>query len=364
MIMDFLIEKFLEESYPEIQKERCIHINKSLNSCSKCLNVCSEKAVKLTQDNVSFDEKLCNKCGVCKAACPTQAILLKGLGEENILRTIREKENIVFYCSKSNIPGTLKISCLNAMHPELLAALFILCKDKVFNFIISDCKNCKVNCNKELLILSSLNKAAGFVKLMGLKPKYKMIANENELKELPETIVSRRELFSFIGKESSNVAIQAVDIIVSDKHDFLSIRKVLLKALENEKDTIAQAACDDAVLFGSFDVDGSCVGCGKCQASCPEGAWKIIEEENKLKIYHNAGKCYSCGICEAICPAKSISAGKVPMNDISIYSLKKEMNLSACISCNKEFVPRNEDEKQCSVCKKKAALREKIAAMQ
>lgn len=359
--MDFLMGKLLEESYPEVRKKNCIHINKNSQGCSKCADICPQKAIKLEAKKVCFDEKLCNRCGVCKAICPTQAIILKGLGEENILRTIKDKDNIIFSCSKMGGAGTLKLSCLNAFHTELLAALFILYGDKTFYFNTSKCENCKEVSNNYSLLLSSLKKAEDFVKLIGIEPNYEIITIEDDLNNLLNTTISRRDLLTYIKKESGNLAIQTVYAVVSDKNDYLSLRKVLLKAIEEKENLEKKAAVYAVPFLGSWNVSNSCNGCGVCQSICPEGAWKIEKGEKKLGVSHNAGKCYKCGMCVSLCPQKAIIDGNVLLGDISIFSLKSEMDLITCPSCNKKFVPINKDKKQCSICEKREALRNKIA---
>lgn len=47
----------------------------------------------------------------------------------------------------------------------------------------------------------------------------------------------------------------------------------------------------------------ACIGCGKCERSCPQGAIKV---ENFLARV-DASKCNACGICAEGCPVKCIS---------------------------------------------------------
>lgn len=46
-----------------------------------------------------------------------------------------------------------------------------------------------------------------------------------------------------------------------------------------------------------------CVGCGKCQESCPQ---HIIKIKNKKAVFPRKG-CISCFCCQEMCPAKAIS---------------------------------------------------------
>src|SRR5699024_2727705 len=109
------------------------------NICTKCKEHCPKGAIEFQSDKIKINKDLCNSCGICKGACPSQAINLKGIGEENILRTIGTKDPMVFSCSHKNGLGNLKLTCLSSFHPELLAALFIQYSDQSFNFNISKC---------------------------------------------------------------------------------------------------------------------------------------------------------------------------------------------------------------------------------
>ncbi len=362
MLMEYILEKLTVEHYPHIEPQKCLQLNLSSNKCTKCKDTCSKAAIKLESDAISFNKNLCNSCGICRAACPTQAINMGGLGEENILRTIKDKDNIIFSCSKKGGKGTLKLTCLHAFHPELLAALFIMHEDKLFYFNTSRCKNCEIVMDNSSLFFESLTKAESFVKSIGINPKYEIIFDEENLNNLSEKSISRRDLFSLFRKESSNVATNVVDTIVSDKDSYLSIRKILLDGIQGKSDLPKHNLIGNKSLLRTWNINNSCNGCGNCKTTCPYEAWKIEKKEGKLNIYHNAGKCYQCGKCVTKCSQNAIEEGNLAVGDLYIYSLKKQVLLTKCCSCSKDFMPIN-DEKQCPICDKKEALRNKLASI-
>ena len=359
MLIDFLIDKFTEKNYPQVLHKKCLNFNKMPQPCKACKDICPKEAVALEYNKIIFDEDLCSSCGICKSICPTQAISMNGLGEENILRTINDKSNIVFSCSEKGGVGTLKLKCLNAFNPELLAAIFMMYEDRKFYFNISRCKKCDFNKND--LLLQSLEKAEDFVKSFGFNPKYEVMISEDNLTNLPQPAISRRDLFSLFKKESSNIAVQAVDTIVSDKNNFLSIRSVLLNAIKKIESLPKDVKLNNSALLRTWSINSNCNGCKKCEAVCSDRAWKIQLQDEKLSIYHNAGKCYGCGKCVSICDQHAIEEGDLMVADVNSYSLKKQINLTNCTSCNKIFVS-NENKKICSICEKREALRKQIAA--
>jgi len=209
--------------------------------------------------------------------------------------------------------------------------------------------------------MESIEKAKEFVNLYGYKADFKIITEENELTNLPEETISRRELLLGIKKSTTNITKQALDIVINDKENNLSIRNTLLSALENID--IEPQNIHNTPFFGNFVVQDECNGCGKCHTICPGNAWNVENDGEKIKIYHNIKKCYNCGICKDTCPEKAIVEEKsFSTSELLSQSLKKEINLSMCKTCSKKYIPIKQDTNICPICEKKKDLREKIAA--
>lgn len=355
MLLNFLLEKLAEEHYPEVDTKKCFKFNSMLPGCTKCKDRCPKNAIIFKSNKIELDENLCNKCGICKAICPTQAITIIGTGEEKILRTIKDKNNIVFSCSSKNGIGNLKLNCLNGFHSELLAALFILFKDKKFYFNLSKCGNCQIN-NNDNLFLTSLNIAEEFVKVLGINPQYEISYKEDELVELSREVISRQELFSLLRKETSNFATQTADSIIGGKGNQLSMRRILLNVIE-KSEGLQENVEGEISLFNFWNIEDTCDGCGFCQSICPGHAWKVDKSQGKLIVSHQSGKCYKCGICLKVCAKKAIVKGKFSIDGLNKYSIKNEKELIACSLCKKEFLPSSKEKTHCDICEKKEALR-------
>ena len=100
MIMDFLLENFTKENYPMFNMEKCIcKIYSNRSQCMKCIDICPVNAIDWVRGKLTIDKDLCNSCGLCKSTCTTYSINIKGFGEENVLRGIESKSNIIFSCS-------------------------------------------------------------------------------------------------------------------------------------------------------------------------------------------------------------------------------------------------------------------------
>ncbi len=357
MILDYFIHKLTEENPPEINETKCIYASGKICECNICKESCPEHAIKLKDKSVIFDMKLCTECGICKAKCPIQAIMLKGTGENDIINHAGEKKNFLFSCSLEGGEGNLNISCLNALHPELIATLFIMYKDKKLHFNLSKCKKCKLGYNNSLF-KESLNKAVNFTNAMGIDTVYEIHTEEKELSNLTEEELSRRDLFKLVKKESGNIALKTISTIIDKDYNDLSFRVMLLKSMKNLK--LEPGRNYSNIFWENWDVNTDCDGCGKCETVCPGNAWKIENSETKIKLYHSPQNCYKCGLCETVCPKKAIIKGK-DAAELWEFILKREVNLSVCKICNRKFIPCNQDNDQCDICRKKELLRRKIS---
>lgn len=355
MIFDHILDKLTEQNHARIIENKCIYCKNK--KCGICKDICPEEAISI-ENGIKIDEEICNGCGICKAICPTQSIVIKSIGEEIILHEIKDKKNIIFSCSYEDGVGNLKLNCLNSFHSELLAALFILYEDKKFNFNFSRCKACKY-CNNNNIFKESLNKAISFVKKFNINPIYEIHFEEEELILLSNIAISRRELFKMLKLGTTNIATQTIDTIVSQNNDYLSVRKILLNALNSKKFNIDNI--EDSIYFMNYIVSKSCNGCGKCGEICPSGAWEVDIGESNIRVYHDVSKCYNCGLCKENCPEKAISDEKLHLNGLKGFMIKNEIVLSTCKSCGKKFVSKEQSDK-CVICHKKDKLRKILSS--
>lgn len=360
MIFDFLLEKLTQEYYPKVHMKRCIHYNPRPNDCSRCKNLCPHKAITFSAGELKIDESLCSRCGICKGVCPTEAIIMSGLGEEKVLDTIKDKSNIVFSCSKKSGEGTLEITCLHALHPELLASLFIEYPEKEFKFNLSKCKSCDLYKNKNILE-ESIEKAVKFVSMLSITPQYDMLYEENGIKEIREEAISRRDLFSLFRRESTNLATQTIGTVVREKDDNVFPRKILLKSIKEMDGLINKEENKAGIFFGTWSVSKECDGCERCQSVCPGAAWKVEKTDEKLVVYHDASKCYNCGTCAVLCNKGAINREDLSWELLDVIHTKIEKDLLTCSDCERKFAPKNELQKKCNICEKKETFRATFA---
>ncbi|NYB75132.1 4Fe-4S dicluster domain-containing protein [Sedimentibacter hydroxybenzoicus DSM 7310] len=361
MILDYLIYSLTKDNPPKLNKDKCI--NTFMKGCHICEQSCREKAISEKNGNIFFDGKLCNECGVCRVKCPTQAIMTAECKDEEILTKAAEKQNLVISCSLSDTIGNLKVSCLNSLHPELIACMFILYEGKKIYFNLSSCIDCEHGYDEELL-RDSLNKALKFVKSMGVNPSYEIHEEEDNLSELATETISRRNLFKMVKKESGSMVVKTISSIVhlDESNDSqISIRKTLLKLLKSDK--IINNSGNSDVFWECWEVNENCDGCGRCVSVCPGKAWKIENTDTTSKLYHNMANCFKCGLCKKACDKKALNKGNIDNPFLDEFNLKREILFNICNICSRKYIPKNKEDEKCDICKKKELLREKISAL-
>ncbi len=358
MILDYLFEKFTEKNPPVVNMNGCINRFSKDIKCGICQDSCSFNAVKVKDKSVVFDEKLCNNCGICRAECPTAAIKIKGTGESGLFNNSSEKNNIVFSCTMEATAGNLKISCLNAIHPELIAALIIFHRDKKIHFNLSGCASCELGFT-DSIFMKSFDKALKFTHAIGIKSDYEIHRDEEKISQFVDEEISRRDLFKLIKAESGKVAAKTISVI-TDGEDSLPVRRLLLKVVS---DLDLEVDTDYTDLFWyHWNVSEKCDGCKKCESVCPGNAWKVENEDGAIKIYNRLGSCFKCGLCEKNCPKGAISKSFPVTVKLNEYDFKREIALTTCSACGKQFISEDSSKEQCKVCIKKELLRKKISS--
>ncbi len=84
---------------PESQsfKTEKLYNKKKCIGCSSCVDICSEKALILTDDGIQTDFTKCTVCGKCATVCPTNAMEMSGrkYSEDEVISIILKESSII-----------------------------------------------------------------------------------------------------------------------------------------------------------------------------------------------------------------------------------------------------------------------------
>lgn len=74
----------------QIMEPQISYFQEKCQKCGACIEVCPNKAIKMTENGVSRENSLCTNCGKCIEACPYD--VMQRIGEE---KTVQEIVNLV-----------------------------------------------------------------------------------------------------------------------------------------------------------------------------------------------------------------------------------------------------------------------------
>ena len=129
-----------------------------------------------------------------------------------------------------------------------------------------------------------------------------------EEKETEEKPVSRREIFSGIGrkikKEAFRAAARRIPLLENTEEDGRQYRMLLTRAMQEE--TQRDPTFRAGVQLPQFTV--ACKNCGICEKICPQKAIEFGEErDGKRMIWLTPWKCTGCELCAKTCPYGGIT---------------------------------------------------------
>ena len=360
MLIKYFIGKALQENRPNINQKRCVNRSSKMQRCTECKDACPVGAITMDNKIAHVDEESCKGCGICRAICPSQAISLKKDDEIKAIRQLEQKEIIVVGCHEEGNGGNITVSCLNGLHQEYLAACLMALKGKKIYFNLCKCEDCYIKDGSKCFE-NSLKNVTAFLKHFDIHPQIELLLNQENIPQYMNQTISRRDLFTLFKKQSTNVVSEIVDDAVGRESHFIQ-RDFILEHMDNLIDKSREhiEIPQSESLFTNWRVHDNCSSCGLCQTTCPSKAWKVQKHKGHVTISHNARLCTSCGLCEDLCPQKALSKDTFSTALFVGFTLKKEIPLSLCKQCGKEYVPNKEDHKLCHICQKRRMVKQSI----
>lgn len=115
------------------RKEK-LYTKKKCIGCQSCVEVCTEKALRLTADGIVCDDDLCLLCGKCVEACPTTALEMSGT-EYSIDYLMNEIIKETAFMDQSS-GGVTFCGGEPLMHPDMLLELLRRCGEEGIHRVV------------------------------------------------------------------------------------------------------------------------------------------------------------------------------------------------------------------------------------
>jgi Fe-S-cluster-containing hydrogenase component 2 len=250
----------------------CLFHNCHSKCCARHMSACEQDAVRADWEakQLTFDPRLCAKCGSCVGVCPTGAVEMAVMPREVFKAVARLYDGLRIFVIEAD-----KLEFCEVTLPAGTAP-----------FVVPNMKF--IDLDLLIVLLQESGSSAAF---FGEAPRCAGVASEIWRRVYGQNGVGESESLRFVPESrfSANCG-------VSKRVDLMN----RLKFAVGEGD-FGAVAVDG---FGHLNVDRErCTLCMDCVQSCKSAA--LIADNGVLKV--NDSLCAICGECEAICPEKAIA---------------------------------------------------------
>jgi ferredoxin len=316
----------------------------------------------------------CIGCGVCSAACPNGAFMVKERHDKKIIQEIGSKptdpeaRTFRISCERGDASSDLIVSCLGRLTDVLLLEPFRMGASniEIIEPSCSECPSAKAASHLNGIIQRTLY----LYDMLGIERDriYKKNIPLQDLIKMPEKPVSRREFFGAIRKNAMGVAAASIpDFENKDKENTEEFREVIHKRPENPKRALLLESLgnflrkdrtlktvyvnsNDAIL-AEVEVTSECTACGVCAALCPTGAITQRQTEDLFSLSFRPYLCTNCHVCVKTCMHKAINIKESAL--LNLLLEQKEVKLfegkrKACAACELDFIDKGSD--ICPLC--------------
>lgn len=297
-----LFTNWLESlSYELEAADHCLRKTSPFSSCTTCIDICPEQAIKGEKGSLTIDHNQCNGCGRCITLCPVQALM----GESPRRKTL----NGILIFDDGPLPT---INELFYLYKRGIRSVYVRTEGKG----LTELKRVIEEVNSQLV-------------KMGKEP----ISITSELVlTTPERKVSRRDFFTNVSTSSKKLALSTA---APAKWRF-------------NQEQFKVAGMFEGWSLYSVDINSSCTLCETCFKLCPSNVFTL--KDGQLAI--NSENCSGCMLCVDVCLDKGIQINQAVKEARPIH-----MNVEhyICKSCNSRFASWKREE-TCPICKKRANL--------
>ncbi len=333
----------------QIELGNCVKVFSKNSSCSKCADICPEKAI-IYNNNILQVLPECTDCGLCLGVCPTEAISLKDFDLLEFVFGFLELESGIIKC-QNNIP------CTGILHAEHLISLALLKEQQIE---LECCEICHQESHKKV-------EEANFF-LQKLDTHKHINISLVSIQEIEEVQIDNRRDFlkrlSLKGAIKSKVEfdqeVQAQEIKTLSSQDSTNIRKkelpnrrkLLYMALKRVDKVAEYELINEEKLsfISQKSINDSCDNCSICYRLCPTGALQSNKRGSKIEFDTLA--CVKCHLCHDVCEPNAIQLQQFSTKSLFEPTIKEliKFDVIRCNDCGNFFTYQG-GEPTCYRCK-------------
>lgn len=347
------------QTTPEFRRERCTRYRFKYSECSRCQDACPHAAIQLSDEGVSLDPVKCRECGLCVAACQTEALVTEKLPHIQLLKQAGAKaEGFSIACTPSQAEGDATVPCLGALDATVLAYLSAR-KIKLELRGAWYCDTCPHGTQGQAMLAYARDGLAILREQAEGHWSDIVFAEPPEAQAKPTAVNhARRQMFRQVFGRAMDEALKdtpaapvpfrAVRVAAPTS----TIRRELLQIVWPRKEA-GEFSLDDTLPVSRFEVNDTCNQCELCVRVCPTGAIGLLETDEAWRLTFQFNRCVGCDVCiEACQPHALMRQTSVPI----ATGLSKEPTIlrnrpkQRCTRCDRFFMPARPTETLCQIC--------------
>lgn len=340
----------------KLNYEACVRSLSLKAGCEACQSACPEGAIALNgvRDTVVVHLKQCTDCGLCAAACPTDAFdapfdvaaFVAASGPE--LR-----------CGEGGLP------CIGALSTEDLIVL--ACRHRELQVHDGPCDSRDPG---HLLAHQRVQEVLRFIEDSSVRSRVQWVADEQlgaprpappsttSPPPAPERVSSgRRRLIGMFVPPLNET--KSAELVHPDRLDRTRMQQVprrrrrMLAALPPSIEARSPSRAQEQVSFYSTKQLSAeaCTACSVCVAVCPTGALQAPRSLREIRF--DTSRCTKCGLCHDVCDPDAITlAPETSLADLLDFGprMLSRLAVASCAECGVRFRKLRPDQGLCERC--------------
>ena len=352
-----------------VHEERCVCIRNRNANCLKCVEVCTTGAISYEANDLQVHPDKCIGCGTCANACPTGALEVAGLGDDELTRAVKQsiratKGHPVIACQTALDAAKARLEaeqpqarswgrsgaqqagfdenalcvvpCLGRLDESILVGMAAYRSVDV-TLVCHNCETC-VHATGGAFVGKVVEDSRRMVSAFGYDlpiefttefPEHvKLAAGEqgSAVSPLDAGGITRRDALAQAKNAGAELAADGIDDLLGYEKPVpvpVAYRKVSAKTgtlshfvptrrtrMYNYLKHIGDPVVDEVQtrVVGRVRIDEeACTSCRMCAVFCPTGAITKVDEDGCYGIFHRPAACMQCRLCESLCRAHAIT---------------------------------------------------------
>ncbi|MEA2002565.1 MAG: 4Fe-4S binding protein [Actinomycetota bacterium] len=269
---------------PMIDQKACA----AADGCRACVDVCPQDAYKWHQGRIHFNKDVCEPCGRCVSACPTEAIsnpaaspTMLAAQIDAIVEAGEAAIGIRFVCSRSTQLATatgwfdVEVPCTGMVPGGWLVSTLLIGAGSV-SVLPCSIGGCPLGLDQHSREAVDFARAA--LASAGLEPESAPIDSANAEPKEPVAARSLQHPFTRAGDIQTMLA---------------------LDSFSEEAFSVVHPGSSVGVV--TIDPE-TCTLCTQCAQTCPTHAITAAYEGNRVSLTFDASSCTNCNQCTIACP--------------------------------------------------------------